>query len=306
MIHPLPPPAPGGDESPAGPVIGVFDSGVGGLSILRALHDTLPTARLLYVADSGHAPYGEREAAWVRRRSQDIAGFLRSQAAHLLVMACNTATAAAADELRAAHPDWPIVGIEPAVKPAVALSQRGCIGVMATAATLASGRFARLTAAHSQGAAVVTQPCTGLAWAIETDDAHNIQRLIEAHTSPLRAAGVDVVVLGCTHYPFVADRIGQALGPAVTLLDTADPVARRTAEVLRQQGWTLPDAAAARTPMKTDPTPEQLAVWTSGVPAALDQFASRWLNWSIRAQPLPAGSCGPVATEPDPARRTDP
>jgi glutamate racemase len=259
----------------AGCCIGVFDSGVGGLSVLPALRTALPAARLLYVADSGHAPYGERSEAYIVERAQHIAAFLRAQGAQLLVVACNTATAAAVEALRQAHPDVPIVGIEPGVKPAVALSRSGHVGVMATTGTLSSRKFQRLLAAQPHGVQVHLQPCPGLALAIERGDLHSaeLQAVVQRHCAPLREAGCDVVVLGCTHYPFAAPLIREAL-PGVALVDTAEAVARHTATLAAR----LPDAAAELPPLQ---------LWSSGEPAQLSAFTRRWLAWDVEAKALP-------------------
>lgn len=256
--------------------IGVFDSGVGGLSVLRTLRRAMPSAQLLYVADSGFAPYGERDEAFVVERSRHIAGFLRAQGAQVLVIACNTATAAAVHLLRADDPQWPVVGVEPGVKPAVGASRNGRIGVMATRGTLASDKFRRLIETHGASATIVPQPCAGLARAIEGGDldAPQLLSLVEAYCSPLREANVDTVVLGCTHYPFVAHCIQAALGPQVQLIDTAEAVARRTQSLCAQ----LPAAASATTPPNL--------LWTTGDVAGLARIARRWLDFDCEVRAL--------------------
>lgn len=256
----------------SGPILGVFDSGVGGLSVLRALRATLPSARLLYLADSGHAPYGERGEAFVIERSLRAGAFLREQGAQLMVVACNTATAAAVRALRDTHAGWPVVGIEPGIKPAVALTRSGQVGVMATQGTLGSAKFRELVQAHGGSATLHLQACTGLAQAIERGDEPAIQALVTRHTAPLRAAGCDVVVLGCTHYPFAQPLIAAAMGP-VLLVDTADAVARHTA------------ALAAGLPAQ--PHAGTVGLWSSGDPAALEAFAARWLGLRLTAQAWP-------------------
>lgn len=255
--------------------IGVFDSGVGGLSVLRALRRTLPTAQLLYVADSGFAPYGERDESFVIERSRHIAGFLRAQGAQVLVIACNTATAAAIHLLRADDPQWPVVGVEPGVKPAVAASRNGRIGVMATRGTLASEKFRRLIETHGANATIVPQPCAGLARAIEGGDldAPQLLALVETYCAPLREANVDTVVLGCTHYPFVARHIQAALGLKVQLIDTAEAVARRTQSLCAQLA-----------PM-TLATPATV-LWSSGDVESLARIAGRWLDFECEARSL--------------------
>jgi glutamate racemase len=250
---------------PQPPLIGVFDSGVGGLSVLKALHQQLPGTDLLYVADSAHAPYGERSDEFITERTHRVASHLLSQGASLLVLACNTATAVAAASLRERWPDLPIVAVEPGIKPAVAISRNGRIGVMATPVTLRSDKFKRLAQAHGTGAEVHLQPCPGLAGQIEQGDASApaLLALIEKFTAPLRQAGVDTVVLGCTHYPFVASQIQAALGPAVSLIDTADAVAR---QVERRLGEAASGMAEGRVRLQTTGDAERLA-----------QIAQRWL-----------------------------
>lgn len=262
--------------------IGVFDSGVGGLSVLRVLREHLPLASLLYVADSGHAPYGEKTEAFITERSLSIAEFLLSQGADVLVVACNTATATSVQALRTRHPQLPIVGIEPGVKPAVAASVNRKVGVLATPGTLASERFARLIEQHAGAAQILPQPCPGLAKAIEGGqlDAPVLRELVQRFCAPLRQAGVDTVVLGCTHYPFVAPWIAEAMGPGVQLIDTSDAVARQT---VRLASRVLPEAehtdgrhATART-----------RLWTSGDVAALRHFCTPWMADEATFDALP-------------------
>lgn len=218
------------------PRIGVFDSGVGGLSVLRAIQAALPTAPLTYFADSGHAPYGDKTDAFLLDRSHHIAAHLIGQGCGALVIACNTATAVAANALRQAWPAIPIVAVEPGVKPAVLASKNRRVGVLGTGITLASPRFQRLLEEHGQGAHVITQPCAGLALAIESGDLRSaaIHELVQRYCEPLRQAGVDTVVLGCTHYAFIRDSIEAAMGPDVKVMDTAEAVARQTVRVLEK------------------------------------------------------------------------
>jgi glutamate racemase len=258
------------------PCIGVFDSGVGGLSVLRELHAALPASKLLYVADSGHAPYGERGDAFVAARSLHIAAFLVEQGAQMLVVACNTATAAAVDTLRSEWPGMPIVGIEPGIKPAATLTRSGHIGVMATAGTLNSARFRSLVASRAAGVHVHTRACTGLAAHIETGRLAEtaMHALIAEHTWPLIDAGCDVVVLGCTHYAFVADLIAASFGPRVTVIDTAAAVARR--------------AAALASGVAAGATQTGMSMWASGDTSQLRAFAWRWLGVQCEVAPLGA------------------
>jgi len=258
--------------------IGIFDSGVGGLSVTQAIRRRLPHAELLYAADTAHAPYGDRTEEFLCDRSERIARFLCDQGAQMIVVACNTATAAAVARLRAGAPDLPLVGVEPGVKPAVALSSARRIGVLATTRTLSSEKFRKLAEAHADGATLVLQPCPGLADAIETADDPAIDLLVQRYCAPLRDAGVDVAVLGCTHYPFARALFERAL-PGVQLVDTADAIARQTARfagelVARGQADAIVDA------------PPSLRAWSSGSPAVLASFARRWLDLPLDVQEM--------------------
>lgn len=246
--------------------IGVFDSGLGGLSVLRALQRQLPHAPLRYLADSAHAPYGDRSEAFIVERSQRIAQHLVGQGAALQVVACNTATAAAVAGLRERWPALPIVGVEPGLKPAAAATRNGRIGVLATTGTLRSEKFRQLLARQGDAVQVVAQPCPGLADLIERGalDTPELRALVDRCCAPLRAAGVDTVVLGCTHYPFVQHLIADAMGPQVQIIDTADSVARRAAQLWQARG-AVPMAATA------------VQLETTGDVAALRRVAASWL-----------------------------
>jgi glutamate racemase len=265
-----------------GHTIGVFDSGVGGLSVLRALLAEIPDARFVYVADSAYAPYGERGAEEVIERSQRITAQLRSEyPLEAMVVACNTATAHAIDTLRITHPDLPFIGVEPALKPAVALSHTRHIGVMATRGTLASARFQKLQARLEHGGTQQPphfhrQACDGLADAIERGDAALTRALCERYVSALQAQApadtpIDTLVLGCTHYPFEAPLLQSLCGPGVHLVETGAPVARRTREVLNER-WLVPAHASP-----------ELVLLTTGAPAALSEVAARWLGTTAEA-----------------------
>jgi glutamate racemase len=217
----------------AGRPIGVFDSGVGGLSVAREIRRALPAEDVLYVADTAYCPYGDRPLGEVRVRALAVGRYLQEAGAKVLVVACNTASGAALEDLRAAL-TIPVIGLEPAVKTAVARTRARRVGVMATSGTLRSERYARLVRAHADGVQVLPQPCPGLADLIEEGhlDGDVLRARLEELTRPLREAGVDTVVLGCTHYPFVAEPIQRALGAGVTLVDSAPAIARRTAQIL--------------------------------------------------------------------------
>jgi glutamate racemase len=264
-----------------GQCVGVFDSGVGGLSVLRELRRVLPGQTLRYLADSGHAPYGERDAAHVIERSMRVVSHLVAHGAQAIVIACNTATAVAASQLRAAWPQLPFIGVEPGIKPALALSRSGRIGVMATSATLSSDKFRRLVSAHGAGQFIHLQACVGLAAAIERGelDAPDLLALIDTHCQPLRKAAVDTVVLGCTHYPFVQATIQAALGPSVQIVDTAVAVARHAATLL---------VAPAATPRSAGDEGDTL-LETTGDAVQLERFARSCLPFDCAVIAAPRG-----------------
>ncbi len=207
--------------------IGVFDSGVGGLSVLQHIRQALPRERLIYVADSGHVPYGDKSPAFIEARSLAIAQFLVEQGAGAIVIACNTATAAAVTALRSRFP-LPVIGMEPAVKPAAVATRSGVVGVLATVGTLESARFAALLERYGEEVEIVTQGCPGLVEQVEQGDMDSprTRALIERYTAPLLARGADTLILGCTHYPFLAASIRRAVGEDVALVDTGAAVAR--------------------------------------------------------------------------------
>lgn len=280
--------------------IGVFDSGLGGLSVLRSLRSTVPNARWLYAADSGHAPYGERSVDHVTARSLAVAAGLIDRGARMLVVACNTATALAVPALRERWPDLPVIGVEPGIKPAVTASRSRRIGVMATEGTLRSDRFRalldRVGGAHDRPIDWTLQPCPGLAQAIEEADLDSAQvtAVVNACCEPLRASGVDTVVLGCTHYPFVAGAIQRALGDAVQLIDTADAVAREAARRWRTDArktagaaGTGPAGAQVVPPLPRSPSPWPTTTYfTTGDVAKLEHAARGWLG-DAQARALP-------------------
>ena len=254
----------------------MFDSGVGGLSVLRAMHAAAPQSAFCYVADSAHAPYGERSASHVLERSMLIAGHLIAGGARGIVVACNTATAIAIHRLRERWPQVPIIGVEPGLKPAVAASRNGRIGVMATPATLASQRFARLRETQAGGVFVLAQACPGLAHLIEQGDLDSpaLAHAVERFCGPLRRAQVDTVVLGCTHYPLIAERIQIALGAQVLLIDTAQAVARHAAQQFA--------FAPSETMLRSDNSGVRLL--TTGDAQALRKMAETWLPFPVRVQ----------------------
>lgn len=238
--------------------IAVFDSGLGGLTVLRALRDRLPNEDYLYFADTRFLPYGDKPAAFLRERGVAIAQGLAERGAKALVIACNTATAFAVEAIRAAT-NLPVVALEPGVKPAAALTRCGVIGVLATTRTLASERYQRLVHRHAQAREVIAQACPGLADAIEQHgpDSAAVEALLDIYVQPLRAAGADVVVLGCTHYPWVAAGIGRRLPSGTQLLDTGAPVARQLERLLAAKG--LLGGRGGRLQMATSGAPHSVA-----------------------------------------------
>ena len=271
--------------------IGVFDSGIGGLSVLQALQAELPHEQFVYLADNGHAPYGEKSDLYVRQRTHAIARHLMAQhQIKALVVACNTATASAIHELRAAYPQLPLVGVEPALKPALALSQTRRIGVIATRGTVQSEKFARLLASVQDQAEFVVQACNGLALAIEQSTLPQqaqaaqaqIRELLGSYTSGMGTFGtapgqIDTLVLGCTHYVFAQAELQALLGPSVRLVTTGEAVARQTRRLLDSAGL----LRAGPAPLSTAARAQLL---TTGDLHGLQSAAGRWLG-------LPASSC---------------
>jgi len=223
--------------------VGVFDSGVGGLSVLRAIRRQLPGVRALYVADQAHVPYGPRPVAEVRVFSEGIARYLLARGARLIVVACNAASAGALHHLREILPRVPFVGMEPAVKPAAETTRTGKVGVLATPATFQGALFASVVERFANGVELFTHTCPGLVAQIEAGnlDGAQTRTILEDALRPMLSEGIDTVVLGCTHYPFVIPLIQQIVGPGVRVIDPAPAVARQAGRVLAQ---TASDAMA--------------------------------------------------------------
>jgi len=259
--------------------VGVFDSGVGGLSVLAALRAELPHENFVYFADTAYAPYGERGDAYVIERSRAVVEhLLREHGIKALVVACNTATTAAIHLLRADHPDLPIVGLEPGLKPAVASSRTGHISVLATRGTLASAKYANLRASFAGSADVRPVPCDGLVKAIEGFDSAGIAALSERYMAEAGPFGdgpgeVDTVVLGCTHYPLVKEELGKHAPATLRFIDTGVPVAQQTRRLLASAGRLADGTGAAG----------NLLLQSSGDVAVLEAAAARWLGLSATA-----------------------
>ncbi len=257
--------------------IGVFDSGVGGLSVLRDIRKELCNEDLLYVADSNHAPYGDKEAEYIETRSVAIAQFLVDQPVKAIVVACNTATSAAVAQLRARF-NVPIVAMEPAVKPAVEKTKSGVIGVLATCRTVSSDNFLNLLTRFGDNADIVVQPCPGLVEQVEAGDLSSdmTRSLLEKFVFPLLEKGADTLVLGCTHYPFLAPLIRSMAGIEVTLIDPGEAIARELRRRLETIGQ-----LSHRERLGTE------QFWTSGSPKNAKELISQLWETDVEVGRLP-------------------
>jgi glutamate racemase len=244
--------------------VGIFDSGVGGLSVAREIRRALPAEDLVYVADTAYCPYGDRDVQEVRHRAVAVGRYLEQAGAKVVIVACNTATGAALEALRQTL-TVPVIGLEPAVKTGVARTHNKRVAVMATVGTLRSERYARLVRDHGDGVSILAQPCPGLADLIEQghlDDDVLAARVADL-TRPIREARADTVVLGCTHYLFVEDAVRRALGPDVQIVDSGPAIARRLAQVLSAAG------------LEAAPGLGSLRMWTTGEPRVVQPVVDR-------------------------------
>jgi glutamate racemase len=218
--------------------IGVFDSGVGGLSVLKAIRQQMPQQPVIYLADQAHVPYGQRSLEQVRAFSEEITRFLLSQGVRLVVVACNAASAASLHHLRRVFPQVPFVGMEPAVKPAAEQTRTGVVGVLATPATFQGELYASVVERFAQGVRLLQDTCPGLVKQIEDGqlDTPQTRAILERALIPMLAEKIDTVVLGCTHYPFVIPLIQEIVGPGVRVIDPAPSVARQTDRLLQGAG----------------------------------------------------------------------
>ncbi|MDQ7990084.1 MAG: glutamate racemase [Candidatus Dactylopiibacterium sp.] len=262
--------------------VGIFDSGLGGVSVLREIRARLPDEALLYCADSGHAPYGEKPQALIAARSLELCGFLVEQGAKALVIACNTATAAAATQIRARWPDLPVIGMEPAVKPATEATRHGVVGVLATTGTLESARFAGLLDQFGHGVTVLTRPGAGLVEAVERGelDSPRTLALLHEYLDAMIAEGADVIVLGCTHYVFLRPQVEAIVGPGVSVIDTGAAVARQLQRKLDVAGLRAAPGVAAGA-----------RFWTSGNPQRVGATLAMLLPPARAVEVLPPSAC---------------
>ncbi len=257
--------------------IGVFDSGVGGLSVLRALRAGLPEESMVYVADQAHVPYGPRPLEQVRRFSEAISRFLLSRGAKLIVVACNSASAAALQHLRQVMPGVPFVGMEPAVKPAAQETHTRVVGVLATPATFQGELYASVVERFGGGVTLLRDTCPGLVEQIEKGDLVGPEtlRILHAALDPMMAQGVDTIVLACTHFPFVIPAIQDIVGVGVRVIDPAPSVARQAQRLL--------DASGLR---RTDHGSVMVEFFTSGDPSRLESMSEKLLAMRVPATGL--------------------
>jgi len=208
--------------------IGIFDSGVGGLSITQCIEQQLPHENLLYVADTLYAPYGEKSTEFIQQRVNEIAQWFIARNAKAIVVACNTATVNAIDQLRR-NISIPVIGVEPAIKPAVNMSKNKKVAILVTKATAENKRFLALVAQYSYNSDVTIQPCPGLVELIEQDKKNSpeCKLMLLSYLQPLLEKGVDTIVLGCTHYPLVKNLINEICGDSVVIMETAQPVTKQ-------------------------------------------------------------------------------
>jgi len=261
--------------------IGIFDSGVGGLSILREIRRSFAGEDLLYVADSACVPYGDKSPHFVEARSVVITKFLVDRNAKAIVVACNTATGAAITTLRSRF-SVPIVGIEPAVKPAVGKTASGVVAVLATSGTLSSDKFAKLLARFGGDVDILIQPCAGLVEQVETGELHGekARALTAKYVLPLLERGADTIILGCTHYSFLAPLIREIAGPKVSIVDPNAAIAHELRRRLESNDLLSPDPRSGT---------EQF--WTSGAPDDVGPVISQLWNADVQVRRLPKRYC---------------
>ncbi|MEG6511092.1 glutamate racemase [Desulforamulus ruminis] len=258
--------------------IGVFDSGVGGLSVTREIRRLLPGEDILYYADSAYCPYGDKDPALIRRRERTILDFLLSLGAKLIVVACNTASSTGLEELRQISP-VPVVGMEPAVKPAVNATRNGKIGVLATGVTIAGDRFASLVNRYAENTCVITQPCPGLVERVEEGKINDLEtrNFLMGFLQPILDQGADTIVLGCTHYPFLRPLIEELAGPEIAVIDTGLAVARQVSRVLTENNLAS---------QENRPGKEQF--YTSGDQTRVSHvIRSLWLTDNVSVEKIP-------------------
>jgi glutamate racemase len=264
--------------------IGVFDSGVGGLSVLRAIRQQLPGQDLIFFGDQGHVPYGARSMEEIQAFSESITRYLLGQGARLVVVACNTASAAALHYLRQTFPQVSFVGMEPAVKPAAEQTRTGVVGVLATPATFQGKLYASVVERFAKGVILLQDTCPGLVQQVEAGDLDGpkTRLILEKALLPMLEQHIDTVVLGCTHYPFVIPLIQTIAGPQVRVIDPAPAVARQTVRLLESLGNPAPTNKTGRTRYRTSGDPrrfEQLLQCLTGAEGEAEQ--AHWQGTSL-------------------------
>lgn len=240
--------------------VGVFDSGIGGVSVLTAIRAELPAVDLIYAGDNFHLPYGEKTMEEIMTYSRGVVDFLRSKGCSVIVIACNTASAAALKKLREEYSDVVFIGMEPAVKPAAEQTQTGVVGVMATTATFQGELFASVVERFASGVKVIQQPCPGLVQQIEAGELESPEtmKMLRGWLEPMKEQNIDRIVLGCTHYPFVRNAIHRILGDGVTIIDPAPAIAKQVRRVLESRNE-LPDAGRGELHWYTSGNAKQFA-----------------------------------------------
>lgn len=258
--------------------IGIFDSGIGGLSVLKEIQKLLPNEDLIYIADSAHAPYGNKPHDFILQRCDELTRLLIEQHAKAVVIACNTATAVSVTKLRERY-GLPIIAMEPGVKPAIQATRVNIVGVMATQNTLASEQFTRLLHHHAENVEVICQPCPGLVEQIESGefDSDKTRCLVEEFTRPLLAAGADTIVLGCTHYPLIKTLIREVVGGQINIIETGPAVAQQLQRQLEASSL-LSDSAGTGT----------IQLWTSGSVEPTEKLIVKILHQDLTVTALAA------------------
>ncbi len=217
--------------------IGVFDSGIGGVSVLRVIRELLPHEDLIYFGDNAHMPYGEKSLDEIQLLSENVTNFLLEKKCKIIVIACNTASASALKHLRLIHPQVSFVGMEPAVKPAAEQTQSGVVGVIATTATFQGELFASVVERFAKSVTVLKQPCPGLVQQIEEGKVQNAdtEKMLRGWLEPMMEKNIDTLVLACTHYPFVVPMLRKILGEKVAIIDPAPAVAKQVKKILEEK-----------------------------------------------------------------------
>jgi glutamate racemase len=263
--------------SSANKLVGIFDSGVGGFSVLNAIHGLLPAQPLYYIADQAHVPYGPRPMEQIRIFSRGITRFLINEGARLIVVACNAASAAALQTLRQEFPELSFVGMEPAVKPATQKTRSGVVGVLSTPATFQGDLFASVVERFGRNVKILESTCPGLVSEIEAGrlSGRKARRILEETIQPMLAQGADTLVLGCTHYPFVLPLIREIAGESVTVIDPSPAIARRVKYLLEETQM-----------VEEDPSGGGLTIATSGNPRSLQENLHYFLDETAKVVPL--------------------